>query len=62
MLGAKFSETYSAVRYSLIQMFFPFTFLDVVCVALLVCKFSDILNMSLSNGKHVQKNKGQMKL
>lgn len=24
-------------------------------VALLVCKFSDILNMSLSNGKHVQK-------
>lgn len=36
-------------------MFSPFTFLDVVCVALLVCKFSDILNMSLSNGKHVQK-------
>lgn len=62
MLGAKFSETYSAVGYSRIQMFSPFLFLDVFHVALLVCKFSDILNMSLSNGKHVQKNKGQMKL
>lgn len=31
-------------------------------VALLICKFSDILNMSLSNWKHVQKNREQMKL
>lgn len=59
MLDAKFRDmTYSAVILMNSNVFsLPFSRYFLFHVALLICKFSDILNMILSNGKYVQKKK-----